>query len=127
LRELKWGDVLVGAGEMADRMFVNSPKTEHHEGRGRRLVPIVPELMALLLEAHQKAEEGDVHVLPRLRRVTTVATTARKIIERTGLTPWPRTFQNLRASCETDWANRFPIHVLARGRVTRRAWPPSTT
>ncbi len=28
--------------------------------------------------------------------------------------PWPRLFQNLRASCATDWVQRYPNHVGAR-------------
>src|SRR5262249_8769641 len=35
-----------------------------------------------------------------------------KIIRRAGLTPWPKLFHNLRASCETDLAQSFPVHVV---------------
>jgi hypothetical protein len=38
-------------------------------------------------------------------------TTFRKIIERTGLNPWPRLFQNLRSTRETELLNDFPLHV----------------
>lgn len=27
--------------------------------------------------------------------------------------PWPRLLQNLRASCETDWVEEYPAHVVA--------------
>ncbi len=27
---------------------------------------------------------------------------------------WPRIFQNLRASCATDWVERYPSHVVAK-------------
>ena len=37
-----------------------------------------------------------------------------QIIVRAGLVPWPRLFQNLRASCATDWVERYPNHVVAR-------------
>ena len=30
-----------------------------------------------------------------------------------GVSPWPRLFQNLRASRETELADRFPSHVVA--------------
>ena len=36
------------------------------------------------------------------------------LVTRAGLTPWPRTFQNLRASCETDWVDRCPAHAVAK-------------
>ena len=35
-----------------------------------------------------------------------------RIIRRAGLTPWVKTFQNLRASRQTELAQRFPIHVV---------------
>jgi hypothetical protein len=36
----------------------------------------------------------------------------RKIVRRAGITPWPRLFQNLRASRETESAAEYPIHVV---------------
>ena len=41
-------------------------------------------------------------------------TTAEKVIERAGAETWPRLFQNLRASCETDWVQIYPAHVCAK-------------
>ena len=35
-----------------------------------------------------------------------------KIISRAGLKPWPKLFQNLRATRETELAEKFPIHVV---------------
>ena len=35
-----------------------------------------------------------------------------KIIERAGRTPWPRLFQNLRSSRETELAEQFPLQVV---------------
>ena len=39
-------------------------------------------------------------------------TTFEKLIRRAGLTPWPKLFHNLRASCETDLMANHPIHVV---------------
>lgn len=39
-------------------------------------------------------------------------TTFRKIIERAGLQPWPKLFQNLRSTRETELSNEFPLHVV---------------
>jgi hypothetical protein len=33
------------------------------------------------------------------------------IIDRAGLKGWPKLWQNLQATCETEWAARFPSHV----------------
>ncbi len=35
-----------------------------------------------------------------------------RLIERAGLTPWPKLFHNLRSSAQTDLAERFPSHVV---------------
>jgi integrase len=106
IRTLKWTDVLWDES----RMIVHSPKTERHKGKARRTVPIFPELLSHLLEAQQLAEPGARHVFVR-RRGENLATTGNRIIERAGLDPWPKTFQNLRSSCETDLVARFPLHV----------------
>lgn len=31
-----------------------------------------------------------------------------------GHRPWPRLFQNLRASCATNWVEKYPNHVVAK-------------
>jgi len=105
IRGLKWSSIFWDR----DRMRVDSPKTEHHAGKDHRIVPISPMLMPYLRNALERAEDGAVYVIARLRG-DNLATTGRKWIERAGLTPWPRTWQNLRASCETDWATRHPRH-----------------
>src|SRR5262249_20156319 len=35
------------------------------------------------------------------------------ILRRAGVKPWPRLYQNLRSSRETELAETFPIHVVA--------------
>ena len=35
-----------------------------------------------------------------------------KIIARAGLKPWPKLFQNLRATRRTELQERFPTHVV---------------
>ena len=37
-----------------------------------------------------------------------------KIIRRAGLEPWPKLWQNLRSSRETELAEHFPAHVVCR-------------
>ncbi len=38
-------------------------------------------------------------------------TRAKAIAAKAGVETWPRFWQNLRSSCETDLATRFPVHV----------------
>ena len=107
---LRWGDVNWERG----RLTVRSPKTAGHEGHAVRVVPIAPELRSILLALFEQAEPGTEAVVPRLRDASiNLRTTFQKIIARAGEKPWPRLFHNMRASCATDWVERFPAHVVA--------------
>jgi len=107
---LRWGDV----NWERSRMVVRSPKTARHDGHASRVVPIAPELRPILLDLFEEAREGDDRVLPRMTGGgANLRTTMLKIIARAGENPWPRLFQNLRASCASDWVERFPNHVVA--------------
>lgn len=61
---LRWQDV----NWQENRILVRSPKTEHHEGKDSRLVPIFPELRPILLAAFEEAEPGTEHVITRYRQ-----------------------------------------------------------
>ncbi len=63
LGELQWGDVDFGAAKVS----VTSPKLEAHGESAVRIVPLVPRLRAILLDAFSAAEPGSVYVVPRLR------------------------------------------------------------
>ena len=109
--QLTWDDIAWDTG----RLTVRSPKTARHDGHAVRLVPICPELRSILAEAHEQAAEGAKLLLPRtLTGASNLRTTFTKIITRAGHKPWPRLFQNLRASCATDWVERYPNHVVAK-------------
>lgn len=107
---LRWGDVLWDKS----RLVVRSPKTSGHEGRGSRVVPMDPRLRPILMELFDLADEGAERVLPRLVDGTiNLRTHTRRIIERAGVESWPKPLHNLRASCETDWCETYPTHVVA--------------
>jgi integrase len=105
-RRLRWIDI----DWETDRIRVHSPKKEHLPGGGVRYVPIFPELRALLLESAEQAPEGAVNVITKQNLRTEFA----RIVERAGLKLWPRLFQNLRASRETELAGEFPLHVVCQ-------------
>ena len=109
---LGWVDVDFHHG----RLRVRSPKTEGHGGdHAVRLVPIVPRLRAILADAFDTAASGETLVVPLAsRQSANLRTTLTKMIERAHCAPWPRLFQNLRASCETDWVQNYPLHVCAK-------------
>lgn len=95
------------------RFRVVAPKTKHDDG-GERWVPLFPELRPYLEEAFDQAIDGAVHVITRYRDSNAnLRTQLTRIIRRAGVKTWPRLFQNLRASRETELAETFPIHVVA--------------
>ncbi|MBA3482843.1 MAG: tyrosine-type recombinase/integrase [Pirellulales bacterium] len=107
---LRWADVDLAAG----RMVVRSPKTEHIDGKESRVVPIFPELRPYLEDAEALAAEGAEFVISRYRDSNSnLRTQLNRIIERAGLKPWPKLFQNLRATRATELVAQHPSHVAA--------------
>ena len=105
---LRWTDI----DWERDRFTVTSPKTEHHEGGGSRICPIFPELRPYLLDAFEQAEEGDEYCIMRYRNpAMNLRTKLLRIIKQAGLNPWPKLWQNLRSTRETELADQFPAHV----------------
>ncbi len=106
---LRWDDVDWERG----RMLIRSPKTEHHEGKDSRLVPIFPELRPYLEAASNEAADGAEFVVVRYRDGNVnLRTQLLRIIAKAGLTPWPKLFQNLRSTRETELAETYPLHVV---------------
>jgi len=105
LAELTWADVT--------RLTVRSPKTEGTEGHAVRVVPIDPRIMPVLQKLFDEAEPGSERVFAGITPKTNLRTHMLRILARAGLTPWPRLFHALRASCSCDWVERFPDHVVA--------------
>jgi len=109
LARLEWADV----HWQLQRFLVKAPKTEHTEGGGERWVPIFPELRPYLDEAWEKAAPGAAKVFARaILGETNLRTRLLLILRKAGLSPWPRLFQNLRASRETELAETYPLHVV---------------
>ena len=94
------------------RLTVTSPKTAHREGRGTRQLPIFPELVPHLREAFEQAPAGAVYVIDPGQRQPNLRTHLHRIIRRAGLEPWPKVWQNLRSTRETELMERFPQHVV---------------
>jgi len=110
VRRMSWGDV----DWESNRLMIHSPKTEHHEGRDTRLIPMFPELAALLRERFEDAEEGETLVLPMLegRTDASLRATLQRAIKNAGVKPWTRLWHSLRASRQTDLTREFPAHVV---------------
>ncbi len=106
---LRWSDV----DWEHNRLTVRSPKTEHHEGKAERIIPLFPEIREPLLEVFEQSPVGGSDaVIGRYREGANLNPHFRRIIRRAGVPVWPRTWHNLRASRQTELAATFPLHTV---------------
>lgn len=107
--QLKWTDI----DWDRSRFLVRSPKTKHHADGGHREVPIFPELFQHLLDAYEQAEESQPYVISRYRDpAVNLRTQFERIIHRAGLKPWPKLWQNLRSTRQTELCKEFPLQCV---------------
>ncbi len=99
-RMQRWEDIDIANA----RMIVRSQKTPP-----TRVCPIFPELMPHIRRAREMAPPGAEFVQTRYSVSANIGTTFTKIIERAGLVPWEKLFQNLRASRETELMAAYPV------------------
>ena len=106
---LKWSDIHWDK----ERFTVTSPKTKRY-GKGSRVVPLFLELRPFLDEAFSMASEGETWVIPMLdgKPTKNLGTTFKKIVRRAGVNVWPKPFQNLRSSRQTELEQQFPTYVV---------------
>jgi integrase len=114
---LRWENVLWDS----NRIIVTSPKTKRYKGHENRVIPMFPELAHVLNEAYEMAfdrleDKSAVVSGPVVTRYTSarqnLRTTFEKIVTRAGLIPWPKPFQNLRSTRETELMEIYPSHVV---------------
>lgn len=71
------------------------------------------ELKPCLEEAFEQAAPGTEFVINRYRSCNAnLRTEFMRIIKRAGMKPWPKPFQNLRSTRETELMEKFPAHVV---------------
>ena len=108
LHALRWQDI----DWERERFIVHSAKTVH-QGKPTRVVPLFPELADVLRQAFEQADEGAVHVFsPNLEASANLRTQLNRILSRAGLTAWPKLFQNLRSTRQTELLQSHPRHVV---------------
>tara|TARA_R110002111_G_scaffold262504_1_gene338985 strand:+ start:175482 stop:176630 length:1149 start_codon:yes stop_codon:yes gene_type:complete len=96
---LRWEDV----NWIDERFYVSSPKTERYEGKEGRMVPLFPQLRPYFEDSRELAEDDAEFVIAKHRFGScNLRTTMQKIVKRAGLNIWPRLFQNLRSTRETE-------------------------
>jgi integrase len=108
---LRWDGVNFQEG----RIKVYSPKTEHHEGKEYRWIPLYPELEPYLTAAHAQAKDGAVYVITQYRDdAANLRTQLGRIADRAGISLWPKPWANMRISRQTELSEDFPSHVVTQ-------------
>jgi integrase len=112
------------------RITIASPKTEK-QGKAKRVIPLWPELRPLIETVLKKAAPDQVRLLPFILPGYNPHTQFVRLIERAGLKPWPKVWQNLRSTRETELLKDFPIHVVCgwignTERIARRHYLQTT-
>jgi len=110
---LKWSDIL------ADQIIVTSHKTEHHEGKESRIIPLFPELREALEELRSPANKPSALIFQQLKPMD-IRRPMVAAIRRAGLTLWSKLFHTPRASRETELTESYPIQTVW-------AWIPAPT
>ncbi|WP_369009486.1 tyrosine-type recombinase/integrase [Planctopirus hydrillae] len=116
---MRWRDITWEPG----RILVHSPKTEGC-GKATRLIPLFADVRPYLEKLFDAAEPGAEFVFPNLRqsmRASTagewqgvnVRTRLMDIIRAAGIEPWPKAWNNLRASLATDLTEIVPAQTAA--------------
>jgi len=102
---LRWSDV----NWEKNRFYVHSSKTEHHDGKESRIVPIFPELKTELETLFFMPEsEGREYVVNRYRDPgQNLRTTFDKIVVQASLQTIPRPFDNMRMTRSNEIYNRY--------------------
>ena len=106
---LRWSDIDWQRGSIR----VTVPKLAHREGKGERFVPLFPELRGPLLELFEAAEPGCQWITPTLRTLCpNLRQQFQRYIRRAGFKPWPRLWQNLRSSRESELMRSYDLATV---------------
>ena len=135
LVKLRWQDILWSE----NKIIIHSPKTAH-QGKPNRIIPLFPELKPLLEQAFDAAPEGSVNVIKHCKGTKNYRKGLKEIILKAGLLPWPKLFNNLRSTRETELAKNYSLQAatawigntpkIALGhylQVTEQEWQNATT
>jgi len=115
---LRRGEALALPWERIDwerlRMKIIANEEWRPKDRDYRIVPIVPELRILLLEAFEAAETGAEFVIPNGSvLVKNFSRNFKVICKRAGVAPYKKPTHTLRKTCLTCWGRIYPQHTVA--------------
>lgn len=105
---LTWADVIWDKSIL----HIRSKRKKRTTKDSTRLCPIVPELMTILRDAFDRAEEGAVKVCSMY--TGRLVTRAREFVASAGVSPYLKPFQTLPCNRRSDWDEQFPAADIDR-------------
>jgi len=105
---LDWADIDWEGGTLR----VTCQKTARHPHCRIRMIPLFPDVREVLSRRWQHESKGQIIDDPTMTGPTVYHRVKRALRSR-GIIPWPKLFQNMRSSRETELNDRFPSHVVA--------------
>ena len=123
---LKWEHIHLGDNTKNDPsyMMVRNEKTMHHSSVSEyRKVPLFPELAPFIQEAWDMSKPGAVYVISDNEVIDSARNEPRKLnmrsrftkaIKRAGMEQWPKLFQNLRSSRQTELCAVHQPYLVCR-------------
>lgn len=105
---LAWADIDWKKGQF----LVHDIKNKRHEGRETRTVPLFPELRPFLEACYRAKDRHPTKVIKRVRCTkNNLRTQMTRILKRAEIKVWPKLFQNLRSSRESELIKAHCIEV----------------
>ncbi|MFC1738604.1 tyrosine-type recombinase/integrase [Planctomycetota bacterium] len=77
-----------------------------------RIVPIFPELQAILLDAYENAPDGQICVIDGTAGRNNFWRDFQVLYRKSGVHRYSKPYHSLRKSCIRDWAGKYPMHVV---------------
>lgn len=107
---LQWEDI----DWQKSKITITSPKTAHHEGKESRQCPLFQELAEELAMWRKVSGNTSGPVITRYRNANqNLGTTLKRFVLKAGVDPWPKLFQNMRSTRETELVeDGHPVHVV---------------
>ena len=104
---LTWSDI----NWEGNNIRIIAKKEWQPKDKNSRNVPLCPELQKLLLDAYNQAQPGQKRIIEGIVTVN-LWRDFNVLLQRAGVSEYPKPFHTLRKSCITDWAASYPAHVV---------------
>ena len=107
---MEWKDVDL----TSNRFYVKMPKktNKHQQAAGNfttRAVPLFPEVRQAFMDYFESLPEGSPALIFGDVKFKSLRKKFQRALDRAGIPAWEKFFQNMRSTCETELAEKYPL------------------